>query len=657
MLPINENKILNTSFIVYFVLLSFVFIPFLIDPFLLARQLLTNILLFVIVFLILKKKKQSDSLIVDSSTFFYFGFIFFCALSFTNAQAKDISHTVFSKYLTFFVFFILIKHLIAKDLIKTIQIQKNVIYFGLLAVVIALLAFINKTINGQGLFRQVDIMSGTFGNKNFLSSILFICLPFYFIGISISKKYKWLSFLAIGFTILLLIFLRTRTVLFALSLFLFLVTCNHIGQKLSKRVKIITSAIFIFFVCMTTFLLVFKRVELGSNLKYFNRLFASETLNSRIEFWKQSLLIIKDNFFNGVGIGNWVNIYPKYGLNNFSNDEIQNGRLIINNTHNDFLQVFLETGFFGFICFIGIFAVIIYQGFWLLKNVQDAIEKRNISYLLFFVISYSIIAFFDFPLTRVEHQIILLVALAILQSKYLSFKKPKQINLPTRLVLVICLILLCYSTLVTFFRINGEMYITKAFQEEKNNDTAAFMHELKLAKNYFFRTDNYSIPIEWHFGKTNFRASNFEESLKNYKEAYKINPYSIVVNNDLATAFIKNKEVDSALVYYKKALSISPNYINARVNLAATYFNINQFEKAFETIDACSVETKDENYRQILIPIVEKKLNIELDKLKNQNLNSILQAKIKSEDDLIRFYFDYKNNKTTFDKYLQSLTN
>ena len=657
MLPIKENKILNTGFSVYFVLLSFVFIPFLIDPFLLSRQLLTNLFLFFIIFFIFKKNSQSDSFIIDSSTLFYIGFIFFCGLSFINAQIKDISHTVFSKYLTFFIFFILIKYLISKELIKTVQLQKSVIYFGLLAIVIATLAFINKTINGQNLFRQIELMSGTFGNKNLLSSILFICLPFYFIGISISKRYKWLCISAIVLTISLLIILRTRTVLIALTLFLFLIACNNIGQKLSKKIKLIITSIFIFFVCITTFLLISKRVGIDSNSKYFDRLFASKTLHSRIEFWRQSVLIINDNFSSGIGVGNWVNIYPKYGLNNFSNEEIQNGRLIINNTHNDFLQVFLETGFFGFICFFGFFVVIIFQGFWLLKNERDAEEKKNISYLLFFVVSYLIIAFFDFPLTRIEHQIILLVAIAILQSKYLSFRKAKQFNLPIRFVLVVSSVLLIYSALIIFFRINGEMHLTKAFQEEKKAENASFVHELNRAKSTFFSTDNYALPIDWHLGKVNFRAGNFEESLNNYKDAYKINPYSIVVNNVLATAFIKNKEVDSALVYYKKALRISPNYTDARVNLAATYFNINQFEKAFETIDACSVNNKNENYKQILIPIVEKKLNIELDKLKNQNLNSFLQSKIKNEDDLIRFYFDYKNNKTTFDKCLQSLTN
>ena len=657
MFTMKESKTLNTGFSVYFILLPFVFIPFLIDSFILPRQLLTNLFLFVIIFLLFKKYKSANLFVIDSSAFFYLGFIFFSGLSFLNTQIVDISHAVFSKYLTFFIFFILIKYLLTSGLIKIEQIQKNVIYFGILSIVLATLAFINKTIKGQDLSRQVDLISGTFGNKNLLSSILFICLPFYFIGTSFSKKYKWLSFSAIGWTILLLILLRTRTVLIALGLFLFLVIFDYIGKRLSKKVKLITTSILIIFIGIVTFLLIFKKAEIGTNSKYFNRLFASETLHSRMEFWNQSGLIIKDNFFGGVGVGNWIDIYPKYGLDNFSSSEIQNGKLIINNTHNDFFQVFVETGFFGFICYLGFFLVVIYRGFCQQKNEQDSKEKRNNNYLLFMVISYLIIAFFDFPLARIEHQIILLVALAILQSKHLILGNRSQINLPIRYVLIGCFILLGYSTLINFYRMNGEMHLSKAFQEEKKGDNASFVHQLNLAKNFLFKTDNYALPIDWHLGKVNFRESNFKGSLENYKDAYKINPYSIVVNNDLATAFVKNNQTDSAVVYYKKALKISSNYLDARTNLAATYFNANQFEKAFETIDACDLNTNFDSYNQILIPIVEKKLNIELEKLKDDNLNSFLQAKIKSEDDLIRFYFDYKNNKTTFDKYLQSLTN
>lgn len=648
-------KIFDVSFFVYFVLLPLVFFPFLIDPFLLSRQLLTNVFLFCIICFFLKFNKSKDFISVDSATVFYLIFIIFSAFSFFNAQIVDISHLVFSKYLTFFVFFVLLKVLLAKDLLEEKTLLKSVLYFGLISIAITVLAFINKSMNGQTLFRQVDMMSGTFGNKNFLSSILFICVPFYFIGLSLSKKMRWLSIIAILTTISLLIFLRTRTVLIALSLFLFLVFLNYIKQtKILKSKKKLISIVIVSFLGLL-FFGIFKMKIL--NYQYFKRLFASATFYSRLEFWNQALLIIKDNFFGGIGIGNWIDVYPKYGLNNFTNPDIQNGRLIINNTHNDFLQVFLEIGFFGFISYLGIFIITIYQACWLLKNEKNETEKKQVAYLLFSILSYFIIAFFDFPLTRIEHQIILLIIFVLIQTKYLFLKKRYCFNLPTNYLVFICSILLIYSTTIVIYRIKGEIHLFKAFNAEKRGDYYACLEELKLSKTIFFKTDNFALPIEWHKGKINFRMLNFEASLENYKSAYHTNPYSVVVNNDLASAFIKNSDTSSALHYYKNALKFSPNYFDAQLNLAVTYFNLKQFEKAFETIDQCRFENSTAQYEHILIPIVEKKLNLELEKLKNQKLNSFLTARIKTQEDLKALYFDYKKSHITFTNYLISLKN
>ena len=124
------------------------------------------------------------------------------------------------------------------DLIDSNKLISTLILFGFLCVLIALAAFFNKTINGQNLFRKVDSMSGTFSNKNFLSSILFFCLPFYFIGTLMSKKIKIVSVSAIVFTIILLLLLRTRTVLISLGLYLFLLLLLQIRHKFSKKATI-----------------------------------------------------------------------------------------------------------------------------------------------------------------------------------------------------------------------------------------------------------------------------------------------------------------------------------------------------------------------------------------------------------------------------------
>ena len=657
----NKDKSFNLILLIYFVLLPFVFFSTILDPFLLARQLLTSVFLFFILFFLALKNKPTDLFTVDKTVLLFLGFIIFCLCSFSKSQIPDLSHTTLSKYLIFLLFFILIRHLIMNDLIDINKIASYVIVFGLLSIVIASLAFTGKAIDGQSLFRQVNIMSGTFGNKNFLSSILFFCIPFYFIGISMSKKIKAVSVAAIVFTIALLLMLRTRTVLIALGLYLFLALLLQIRNKFSKRafnwflvLPVITLIIGVgyLFSIKNNF---YSSVDI--RIQYFYRLLSSDTFYTRVEYWQQAFDIIKDNFFNGIGVGNWISTYPKYGLYHFSEIDILNGRLLVSNPHNDFLMVFSEIGIFGFLCYLGIFLSILYQAFWLSKNEVKSSDRKNASYFLFFIICYLIVAFFDFPITRIEHQIILLTVFAIINAKYLKAKNNKEFKISSRLIYVFSLVLLLYSTTILLYRINGEKHLFKALDAEKELDNTTAIFEFNKAKSSFFSTDNYAIPLDWHIGKAQYNAGYFKESLNYFKDAYKINPYNIVVNNDLGSTYIKNENVAAAIKHYKEALTISPNYEDARINLAATYYNIKKYEAAFETIEKCDVNTKNESYKQIVTPIVEKKLNTTLISLNNSNLNSYLQSKIKTEDDLLELYFDYTKKNLTFDEYIKSLIN
>jgi O-antigen ligase len=657
----NRSKSFNLILLIYFVLLPFAFFSSILDPFLLARQLLTSVFLFFILFLLITKNKIPDAFIFDKTALLFLGFIAFCAFSFSKSQIPDLSHATLSKYLVFLLFFILIRHLITNDLIEVNRIKSGVILFGLLSITIATLAFTNKTINGQNLFRQVDFMSGTFGNKNFLSSILLFGLPFYFIGTSMSKKIKIASVSGIVFTIMLLLLLRTRTVLIALGVYLFLILLLQIKNKVSAKIFNRLLLLLVLMVIISVSLLFsFKdNFHSSSNIgtQYFYRLFASETFYSRLEYWQQAIYIIKDNFFSGIGVGNWIGTYPKYGLNHFSPEEITNGRMIVSNPHNDFLMIFSEIGIFGFLCYLGIFISVIYQAYWLSKNEEKSSDRKNAAYLLLFLLCYLIVAFFDFPLTRIEHQILLLTVFIIVNAKYLKAHTTTGFKIPSRILYLSSFVLLLYSTTILLYRINGEQHLFKALEAEKRMDNTTAIFEFNKAKSTFFSTDNYAIPLDWHNGKAAYNAGNFEESLEYFIGAYKVNPNSIVVNNDLGSAYIKNNRTAEAIKHYKEALAISPLYEDAIINLAATYYNNKEYENAFATIEKCNRSTKNDSYKSILTPIVERKLNVTLNSINNPDLNNYLKSKIKTEDSLLKLYFDYKKKNVTFDKYILSLIN
>lgn len=656
----NKDKSLSFVLLLFFLILPFAFFSSISDPFLLARQLLTTVSLSCILFFLVKSNKRTEHFTFDKTLLLFLGFIVFCLVSFSKSLIPDLSHSLLSKYLVFLLFFMLMRHSLLIGSIKPDRIISYIILFGVLSIIIASLAFLNKTIGGQHLFRQVDLMSGTFGNKNFLSSILFFCMPFYFIGISMSKKIKIISVVAITLTLILLLLLRTRAVLIALSLYLFLVLLFEIRSRFSKKTFLLSLSLFIISVIVGLSYLASIKVNFHSSAEiktqYFYRLLSSETFYSRVEYWQQAIYVIKDNFFSGIGVGNWTSAYPKYGLHHFSSVEIQNGRMLISNPHNDFLLVFSEIGIFGFLCYLGIFVAVSYQAYWLLRNEAKSSDKKMVYYLFSFILCYLIIAFFDSPLARIEDQVLLLIVFAVVTSKHIKARK-NGFKVPSRFIYLFSGAILIYATTILLYRINGEQHLLKAMRAEKRQDNATAIFEFNKAKSSFFSTDNYAFPLEWHLGKAEYNNGSIAGSLPYFLNAYNKNPYNIVINNDLGSALIMNGKIAEGMQHYKDALAISPKYDDARINLAATYFNAKEYQLAFETIDKCNVKAKNASYHKILTPIVEKKLNETLVRLNNTKLNNYLKARIKTEEALLALYFDYRKNNSNFDSYILSLIN
>ncbi len=71
-----------------------------------------------------------------------------------------------------------------------------------------------------------------------------------------------------------------------------------------------------------------------------DRFFALRSGDSRLDFWRDSLSIIKDHPL-GIGLRNYEKVFPVYNVSYLSNK-------IIDYTHNDYLQLLIEAGWIGF---------------------------------------------------------------------------------------------------------------------------------------------------------------------------------------------------------------------------------------------------------------------------------------------------------------------
>jgi len=131
--------------------------------------------------------------------------------------------------------------------------------------------------------------------------------------------------------------------------------------------------------------------------------------NSRIEIWRESLLILKDHPL-GIGLHNYENVFQIYNQSNISDR-------MVTYAHNDYLQLLIETGWIGFFTLIGGFILYIGKNFRLIRRLDAKGDPMR-----FFlavgafsgIISMAFHSFFDFNLQIPSNCLYFVLLMAIL---------------------------------------------------------------------------------------------------------------------------------------------------------------------------------------------------------------------------------------------------
>ncbi len=657
-----KNSLYNTFYLGFLLLLPFVFYNKIIDPYLLPRQFFLALFILIIVIFLLKNKQNLKTSILKKPLFItMIVFILLNLISFFQSHVLSESHAVFSKIiLTYFLFFITYI-LLENSFLQEKKIIKAIVFFGILSSFTALYQIYNKTVNGVHILYDISNISGNFGNKNLLSSLLFLCLPFYFIAKNFEKNIRYLSYFGISITLLIITIIRTRAVLIAVIIFFLLLLLFKIKERLliKKRYFLITGFALVIFMGFLYKNLFWDKQQnefsssSNATKQYVLRVLDSQTLKSRILFWHNSIEMYKENLITGVGIGNWQINFPKYGLDKFEKStKIINGESTLQRPHNDYLWILCETGTLALLSYLLIFGTILYQLYFLIKKSNSKKEKWNYFYLFSGIIGYLIVSFFDFPYERIEHQVIISLVFSIVcYSYYKTENTSKKIEVKW---LSIIIILLCiYSITVSYFRLKGEYHALKMLHDKNDKNWFGTIAEAKKAENYFYKIDNTSIPLKWYEGIGNFNENQLLEAENCFVDAYQNNPYNIQVINNLASVFQANGKLDKAIKHYNEALKISKNFDEAKLNLAALYYNKKDFSKAFTLINEVDVNSTNPKYQTYLVPILNSKINTFLKLHSNKSQVTIIVKKVTTKEQLLELYFASKKAKLTFEDYLK----
>jgi len=636
-------------------LMPFAYSGNLVDPVLLPRQILLTLFL-IIVILVRYKMFLTAKFSIPEQLAKSFLLLMLLILFASNLLSAILSPNtiagmyIVSKFSVEIVYFFITVLLLFKEDIVPEDMVRSVVFFAFFISIIALFQIITYIDSWKDISAYMHKIKSTSANKNLLGSVLFLTLPYMAYEIMTYKKIaKYIAISIFFCALIILIIIQSRAVIGGIGISVIVL----LGLMLGFRKQIYSERRIPSYVRYITVFFIIALIVFVFLIPHLPNLLNTNTFFTRAYLWDNTLKMIKDNWLIGVGPGNWQVFFPAYGLEIFVN-QVSYGLTTYQRPHNDFLWVFSESGIAGFLALIFLFVTcFIYTKKILRRSLKQA-EKLMALLIFSSLAGYQFIAFFDFPMERIEHQVLVMTGFALITYLFIKSRTEKKI-LHIKSVLTVIMLLVCaFSLLVSGYRCKGEFHSRKLYDAHHAAQWDEMIAEADKAGNVFYIIDPMSAPLEWYKGVAFFSKGNIQEAFNSFEKAYQIHPYHIHVLNNLAGCYEKMQNHSKAIEFYTMALNISPKFYESRLNLSAVYFNMGNYNRAFETIDMCPASCTDPKYKSFLPSILKAKVielrNKESDSSKKVNLTLLLDDEKKIND----LYIQSKKNRCKFVQLITS---
>lgn len=639
-----------------FVILPFVNVTSSLDPELLPRTIL--IALFAFGFFLLN---NSISFSISSTQ----KKLIFCALAIMIVSGLSMLHSInfgdaLAEWLRLFtVYSVLLIGIIvfSKNEITPLQLVRfvsiSLILYHFFALVQSV-EIIKPFLKEQRINIFANITS-TLANKNFFSEVLVLLFPSTLYGLLYdSVKYKVLHFIACSISFIFILVLFSLACWFAFSVASIIILIIYLWSAFFKGRKkrnifagiliIITAGglIFAFSKSPASKLIVAKSTMVKEYIKHPE--YINQNLNKnnnsifdRILLFRNTIKMIGDHFFIGVGLNNWKLIFPSYGL--IGTDVINFGLMNFEHPHNDYLLVFAEQGISGIVLLL-LFYFLVIRYLIDRYKVASLETRRFLLVILWVVIAFFLISFFSYPRSRIVQPVILMFFISILFTN--GNEKTANKFLLKRYNYFIVSFLLFACVVVQSTRLKSEITMRKVMVSRARKDFSRILRQSQEINLFLYPLELNSTPVVWYSAMANFYLGNIPVALELYQKAIAIAPNHLLTLNDLATAYERSGFPDSALVYYNKALAISPFYLEAKFNKAATNFNLGRVDSAYEDFKRNNYSEQNPNWAPTYLKYMEAILR-----------SKIVDSLAKSNDSLLIIRSNwYLNHEYEFSQFI-----
>jgi len=360
--------------------------------------------LFIVYIIILRPQKTFEFLKEKSFISFSFFFLISSLSTIVAINKAESLMRITDFYVILSTLFVML-YFIYNNLIKS----KTILIIVLSSLILEIMGSyfqLYQIFNLNGVFMAEDggSIKSVYPNRN-MASFVFVVKIFLIsilVNLTISKILKFLIFIINLSTLYIVLLMSSRAILLILFLIFIITVLSLVFKNFinKKSIKNDLSSLKYFILPLISAVVIFNlTITEDPELEVNNRVNSTfsqsdESVNNRLRFYSHALTQIKSTPFLGIGVGNWRIKSIDYDKENMFS------YVVPYSVHNDFLEVFAETGFFGFISFFLFFYFIfikIFRGFLKWLNTQ-----KNISlvYLLFAFLTMIGDFSLNFPLDR-----------------------------------------------------------------------------------------------------------------------------------------------------------------------------------------------------------------------------------------------------------------
>jgi len=507
----------------------------------------------------------------------------------------------------------------------------------------------------------------TFGHPNFLAGYLVGIIPISLgLSLTVSSPIKRkLLFLSLILQVLCLFLTLSRSgflsLTSSLSLFIF-IGFYHKKIKLSsfRNIKVHYHKIFLFvalLIVISALILNIPKIEISRLTSLFTPSINNSVWLRVLEF-KGTLNAIIENFLFGTGPGTFSIYFPDFQTQDFSKVVIERDEFL-RHAHNEFLEVWAETGFFGVVTFLGIIISSLYIGFRHLKS-----NKLDAYFFLLLGILSSIIGItiqmtFSISFRFIVTPLIFWSFLGTINGLEIStVSKTVQTKIRYKrtvyiISIGISLLFLTYSLLNGRSSLEAEKEYSVGLKHVNNGNYHEGLKHLNRSvelhnrkPEYFYKKGALEMDLKkWenavksfsrlnalhpNFFHVNYNLSLCYFYLKNFSEAIKFGnrqikkyPFFSAQYYVLAKCHYMIEDYKQSEIHFKKHLTFQPENISALTYLGLIAKHNNELETAISVFE--NIRNKNHNHLRSLLYLADLYLEKnELDKA-HRTLCSIYQ--------------------------------